>query len=301
MKAAIRFVPAILILAGFLLIRTYLYRLPIAEAFHGSNLRSFVDVGDDASTEISQSVELAPTVTPNEGRFEETATTQGKTSPIEATTASSSNALDQIVVMGTTNSEDTSWVEKLPLWQNAVYSVDNDTWPLHTSRNKGREANVYLTYIVENYAKLPSTVAFVHAHENARHTDADGHSNVNSLSSLNIDFVQSNGYANLRCTANPGCPDGVRPFHDYHDAEDRRAEHAIADVWKELFGNSDVPKVIGAACCAQFAVSRDQVRRRPLEFYVGALKWLYETPLDDDTSGRVFEHLWHIIFGQDPV
>jgi hypothetical protein len=25
------------------------------------------------------------------------------------------------------------------------------------------------------------------------------------------------------------------------------------------------------------------------------------TELDDETSGRVFEYLWHIIFGQDPV
>lgn len=178
-------------------------------------------------------------------------------------------------------------------WQNAIYSVDNDTWPLHTSRNKGREANVYLTYIIENYEKLPLTIAFVHPHEDgnprAWHTDADGNSNVKSLSSLQTSFVQSNGYANLRCIANPGCPDGVRPFHDYHDEEDRRAEHAIADVWKEIFGNNDVPEVIGHTCCAQFAVSRDQVRKRPLEFYIGALKWLHETPLDDATSGRIFE------------
>lgn len=114
MKAAIRFVPAILILAGFFLIRIYLYRLPIAKAFHGSNLRSFVDVGDDASTEISQSVEVAPTVTPNEGRSQATATTQGRASATEATTASSPNPMDQLVVLGTTDSEDTSWVEKLP-------------------------------------------------------------------------------------------------------------------------------------------------------------------------------------------
>ncbi|KAG9760249.1 hypothetical protein KCU73_g2984, partial [Aureobasidium melanogenum] len=301
MKAAIRFVPAILILAGFFLIRTYLYRLPIARAFHGSNLRLFVDVGDNASSEVSQAVELASTTRPNEGRFQVTATTQGRASATEATTASSPNPMDQLVVLGTTNSEDTSWVKKLPTWQNAVYSVDNNTWPLHTSKNKGREANVYLTYLVENYERLPSTIAFVHAHEGAWHIDADGYSNVKSLSSLNIDFVQSNGYANLRCIANPGCPDGVRPFHDYHDADDRRAEHAIADVWREIFGNNDVPEVIGATCCAQFAVSRDQVRKRPLDFYVGALKWLYETPLDDATSGRVFEHIWHIIFGQDPI
>ncbi|KAG9696238.1 hypothetical protein KCU95_g4436, partial [Aureobasidium melanogenum] len=293
MKAATRFLPAILILAGFFLIRRCLYRLPITEAFHAANFRSFVDTGDGASTRVNETVELASSSALNDGRFQATATATvldkaSATAPIRTST-SSLNSLDQIVVMGKTNSEDTSWVEKLPTWQNAVYSVDNDTWPLHTSRNKGREANVYLTYIIENYEKLPSTIAFVHPHEDgnprAWHTDADGYSNVKSLASLETGFVQRNGYANLRCIANPGCPDGTRPFHDYHDEEDRRAEHAIAHVWKEIFGNNDVP----------------EVRKRPLEFYVGALKWLHETPLDDDTSGRVFEHLWHIIFGQDPV
>jgi hypothetical protein len=162
---------------------------------------------------------------------------------------------------------------------------------LHTSKNKGREAGVYLTYIVENYEKLPLTIAFVHPHEDgyprAWHTDADGYSNVKSLSSLQTDFVQRNGYANLRCIGNPGCPDDIQPFRN---DEDRQAEHEVVDAWKKLFGNDDVPEVIGVPCCAQFAVSRDQVHKRPLKFYVNALKWLHETPLDDDTSGRVFEY-----------
>ncbi|KAH0202390.1 hypothetical protein KCU99_g4599, partial [Aureobasidium melanogenum] len=309
MRAATRIWSAILILATFFLIRTYLYRLPIAELFHGSDIKPLVGVGDDASTEVDETVGLASPSALGDERSQATATIQdgpsaaGTTTPTTSASpsASSLSSLDQIIVTGKTNSEDTSWVEKLPTWQNAVYSVDNDTWPLHTSGNKGREANVYLTYIIENYEELPLTIAFVHAHEGAWHIDADGNSNVKSLSSLNFDFVQRNGYVNLRCIASPGCPDGMRPFHDYHDEEDRRAEHAIADVWKELFGDNDVPEVIGATCCAQFAVSRDQVRKRPLEFYVGALKWLHETPLDDATSGRVLEHIWHIIFGKDPV
>ncbi|KAH0365836.1 hypothetical protein KCU65_g5805, partial [Aureobasidium melanogenum] len=313
MRAATRIWSAILILASFFLIRTYLYRLPIAQIFDGAEFKPLVGVGNDASNEVNESVEWASSTTPSDERSQATATNQDGPSAAETATpelsaspsASSSSSLDQIIVMGKTNSEDTSWVEKLPTWQNAVYSVDNDTWPLHTSVNKGREANVYLTYIIENYEKLPLTIAFVHPHEDgnprAWHTDADGYSNVKSLSSLQTSFVQSNGYANLRCIANPGCPDGVRPFHDYHDEEDRRAEHAIADVWKEIFGNNDVPEVIGHTCCAQFAVSRDQVRKRPLEFYIGAMKWLHETPLDDATSGRIFEHIWHIIFGKDPI
>lgn len=189
-------------------------------------------------------------------------------------------------------------------WQNAVYSVDDQTSALHTSVNKGREANVYLTYIVENYHNLSSTIAFVHPHERgypqAWHTDAPDYSNVYSLRTLNVDFVQRNGYANLRCNPNPGCPDEIQPFREPHD-ESRTHECAFPEAWKYIFENEDVPYVSATPCCAQFAVSREQVLKRPLSFYLRAHQWLINSPLDDDTSGRVFEYLWHIIFGQEPV
>ncbi|KAG9736719.1 hypothetical protein KCU98_g18230, partial [Aureobasidium melanogenum] len=210
----------------------------------------------------------------------------------------------RIVVMGKINDEDISWARKLPRGKNAVYSVDNDTWPLHTSTNKGREANVYLTYLVENYQKLPMIIAFVHprkcTYPQAWHTDAESHSNVESLTSLNTSFFLSNGYANLRCIAIPGYPDEIQPFREEH-REGGSAEHAFGDAWNQIFRNNGVPKVVGTPCCAQFAVSRDQVYKRPLEFYVGALRWSHDTPLDNATTGRVFEYLWHVIFGQDPV
>lgn len=189
-------------------------------------------------------------------------------------------------------------------WQNSIYEVQNRTSPLHTTTNKGREANVYLTYILDNYDNLPSVIAFVHSHEKgfpkAWHTDAEDYSNVNSLETLNIDFVRRNGYANLRCIAIPGCPDEIQPFREPFD-EGRTAEHAFAEVWKYLFENDNVPNTVATPCCAQFAVSKEQVLERPRKFYVRAHQWLQSTPLDDDTSGRVYEYMWHIIFGQEPV
>lgn len=170
--------------------------------------------------------------------------------------------------------------------------------------NKGHEANAYLTYLVDNYYQLPSTIAFVHPHEKgypqAWHTDAPNYSNVHSLQMLNVDFVQSNGYVNLRCISNPGCPDEVQPFREPPN-ESRPYECAFPEAWKYIFENEDVPHVSATPCCAQFAVSKEQVLKRSLSFYTRAHRWLQNTPLDDDTSGRVFEYLWHIIFGQEPV
>ncbi|KAK6003494.1 hypothetical protein QM012_009265 [Aureobasidium pullulans] len=213
---------------------------------------------------------------------------------------------DKVVVMGALSTDDVAWATtKLHGWDAFVYTVDNNTAiPYHTDRNKGKEANAYLTYIVQNYDSLHETIAFVHSHEfgwlNAWHTDAPHHSNVESLNSLNVDFVQRNGYANLRCLPSPGCPDEVRPFREPMD-ESKTTEVAFAAAWREIFNNDDVPEVVGVACCAQFAVSRQQVLRRTKDEYLHMHAWLMSTELDDQVAGRVFEYLWHIIFGQESV
>ncbi|KAF2087456.1 hypothetical protein K490DRAFT_42281 [Saccharata proteae CBS 121410] len=219
--------------------------------------------------------------------------------------AATKPAIDGIIVVGKQKNEDTDWIAaELPEWQNAIYVVNDHTAPLHTIVNKGREAQPYLTYIVDNYHNLPETIVFLHPHRAgypvAWHTDAPGYSNVASIKSLNIDFVQRNGYANLRCIFIPGCPDEVQPFREPRD-ETRTIETNMPAAWFDLFNTTDVPSVIATPCCAQFAVSRDQVLKRPWEDYKKYHTWLLDTSLDDDTSGRIFEYLWHIIFGQDPV
>ncbi|CAA9965138.1 DUF3431 domain containing protein [Pyrenophora teres f. maculata] len=224
---------------------------------------------------------------------------------------------DRVVVMAKLPEDDTDWVHTdLQDWQSAIYNIDTETphntstldpltnSTLRTLRNKGMEANAYLAYIVQNYHNLPSTIAFIHPHKDgyplAWHTDNSEHSNVVSLQTLNINFIQSNGYANLRCVPDPGCPHEVMPFRD--PPEDHRTiEAAMPDAWRDLFNNNNVPHILATPCCAQFAVSSEQVQKRPLDEYKRYYTWLMETPLKDETSGRVFEYLWHILFGQDPV
>ena len=215
---------------------------------------------------------------------------------------------DKIVVMGKLQEENTDWVsEFLPDWNNAIYIVDNTTLPLSTAQNKGKEANAYLTYIIQHYHDLPSTIAFLHSHRQgypeAWHTDATDHDAVKMLQNLNIAFVQEHGYANLRCLWEPGCPDELQPFRQpcKRDEDGRCTEHAFADMWKVLFEGIETPKVVATPCCAQFAVSREQIWKRPLSDYERYHEWLMSTDLPDDISGRVFEYLWHIIFGRDPV
>lgn len=215
--------------------------------------------------------------------------------------------LDKILVVARLRQEDTDWVdENFPDWQTAIYTVDDPDAALHTSMNKGREANAYLTYIIDNYFNLPSTIVFLHSHQKHDHGSRDvedlNFDNVATIKALKIDFIQRTGYANLRCILSPGCPAEIQPFRPIEEMDPLRPqERAMVGAWAELFGNDNVPKVIATPCCAQFAVSRDQVIKRSRDEYKRFLKWLLDTPLDDFTSGRVFEYLWHVIFGREPV
>jgi hypothetical protein len=190
---------------------------------------------------------------------------------------------------------------------------NNET--LTTPINKGHEAMAYLTYVIDYYDKLPSTIAFLHAHRAgflmAWHVDAPLHDNVLAMRSLKMDFVQQNGYVNLRCNWNPGCKEGHR-FN----------QHVTDQIWWDIFEGTSTPPLnmsspyetesldgkymrkptqIGAACCAQFAVSRKQVHLRPREDYIIFRQWLIDTELNDASSGRVMEFMWHVIFGMNSI
>lgn len=128
------------------------------------------------------------------------------------------------------------------------------------------------------------------------------------MRSLQLDFVQQNGYVNLRCNPNPGC---LSPATD-------RISWVTDEVWREVFavtstsGNSTqnsystvpvsgrsaavaqqqqvlkAPELVSAACCAQFAMSRDQVLKRPLEDYIQFRDWVIKTDRNDQSSGRAW-------------
>lgn len=147
-------------------------------------------------------------------------------------------------------------------------------------------------------------MAFVHSHKDgypqAWHNDNPDYSNVVTLMRLQTDAVQRKGFVNLRCNGDPGCPAEVQLNRIPVD-ETRTIEVHMPAAWGHFFPNTTLPDTIATPCCAQIAVSADQIRKRSLEDYKKYRQWLLDTRLDDDTSGRVMEYLWHIIFGQEPV
>lgn len=227
------------------------------------------------------------------------------------------------VVIGRLNEDkfNTDWVDELDDWENYVYIVDleegaNSSTGYRTKMNRAHEAMPYLTYIIEHYPDFPDVVAFVHPHRggpgaqaSAWHTDVPHNDAVSMLRTLRAETVVKQGYVNLRCVdILPGCPDEVQPWRDPPDIE-KTAEHVFPYYYASMFNVSLAQvkaqaSVVAQPCCAQFAVSRQQILARPKAEYEHFVNFLENTVQDgheDETAGRVMEYMWHIIFGREHV
>ncbi|KAI5236967.1 hypothetical protein E4T42_09314, partial [Aureobasidium subglaciale] len=171
---------------------------------------------------------------------------------------------------------------------------------------RGRETASYLSYIVDNYDILPTYSLFIHAKSEQWHNDILGGKTADTLRSLRLEHVRANGYTNLRCAHDPGCPIAINPLSPTdQDVFNNDPRAYFADYYMELFDVSreQVPEHIGNVCCAQFAVSKDRILQRPKADYERMLHWAGKKHehLDDFGVGWVFEKLWHIVFGMDAI
>lgn len=202
--------------------------------------------------------------------------------------------------------EDTEWVAQFllrddPLLTAAIYTVDDPNADLRVPENKGHEVMVYLTYIIDHYHNLSDVTLFMHSHQIAWHNnDLMDSSAVDMVRRLSSQKVLRDGYMNLRCHLEPGCPDHIHPVVDRESSDDTLnipEALVIGKAWLELFPDAKAPpKVLSQPCCAQFALSKDRIQTIPLTQYVFYRDWLLQTPMPDKLSGRVWEYVWQYIF-----
>ncbi|KAI9792347.1 MAG: hypothetical protein M1833_001118 [Piccolia ochrophora] len=205
---------------------------------------------------------------------------------------------EKAIVTASLRSDNTTWLyEHLPDWRKHVYVVDDPHANLTVPVNKGREAMAYLTYIIDNYADLPPITVFLHSLRYQWHNDDPLYDSVPLLHALNLAHVHAQGYLNLRCTWTLGCPIEMHPnLSPSKMSPTATTERAYRAAFTELLPNTRVPDAIGVPCCSQFAVTRDRIRRVPREDWLRWRRWLVETPLEDQISGRVWEYSWHSTF-----
>ena len=67
-----------------------------------------------------------------------------------------------------------------------------------------------------------------------------------------------------------------------------------------LFGTLNVPELVQAPCCAEFAVTAKTIQRREKSEYVHWLRWI-KKPENNDITVTLLERFWHVIFGHGAV
>lgn len=215
------------------------------------------------------------------------------------------------LVLATMNYTDNTWIDKelgdllAPHGHlnTAIYVVNDASAPLHTPANKGHEAMAYLTYLIDSYDSLPSISIFMHGHRTTWHNnDLLALSSASMIRFLRPEKVLKDGYMNLRCHWNPGCPDHLHPFATEYD-EDKAEELLVKDAWMQVFqvDETEVPEILAQPCCSQFAVTAERIRQVPRERYIRFRDWLMSSDLDDYVTGRLFEYFWQYIFNQTSV
>ncbi|CAG7927692.1 unnamed protein product [Penicillium olsonii] len=216
------------------------------------------------------------------------------------------------VVLPKTRSDDIRWLQKYIKTESQItpfiYSMSKrrEKDLLIPRSSRGREVSAYLSYVLDYYEKLPPVSIFIHAGEEQRHNDLFGPKTQVVLKNLRLEAVEAKGYLNLRCMHSPGCPSHAHPNNPTaSDIENRDARAYLAQIYRELFGaDKTVPDVLGGVCCAQFAVSRDQIRRRPKSDYERMMRWVDEGSKKTVNSygvGWVFEIVWHVVFSMEAV
>lgn len=152
------------------------------------------------------------------------------------------------------------------------------------------------SFIIDHYDDLPDYTLFLHPTRYQWHNDDPDYDGLMVLRNFQLPYLADQGYVNLRCAWQLGCPNEIKPWeNDPREKQQQgHAGNSYYHAFQEIFGpEREVPKEVGVSCCAQFALTRDKVREIKKEEYVRLRDWLAKTPLTDAISGRVMEYSWH--------
>lgn len=203
-------------------------------------------------------------------------------------------------------------------WKIYKYNLDDPMPSSHLTvpRNQGREAMAYLTFILNHYDRLPRYTVFLHGHARSWH---QAEPIAWKVRALNLDLLKHEGYINFRCGLKPGCSADTVLGAAHPEPRDHPLVRQIMPAfWKEMYqpkhGRWDLgpyPAEVGQPCCAQFGVTRESILARTKEFYAA-----YRRPMERDVReykkifgdlwdgyrmGILYEHLWHVVFGKEPL
>ena len=166
--------------------------------------------------------------------------------------------------------------------------------------NVANEATSYLHYLIKNYDNLPPNMIFIHdENESWHHTgkiSVNVYKWINNYKSLGSTYYEFNNLTNPKIRVVYSDPVKTKVFRMF---------------WKEVLepylGDYEAAKPDYHKCCAQFIVSRKNVRQHPKQLYIDMYDWLIKHTNDEGNSykndpycgyftGRYAEWVWAYIF-----
>jgi hypothetical protein len=188
--------------------------------------------------------------------------------------------------------EDVSWTRELSElgFHVAVYEHDSKGAPYAINEgNRGREASVYLKYIVDHYDTLHKYTVFTHGDSLSWHHEGSLVERIVSVRPSSKELVTLNKKDKKLGTlsGNDLLPQ-MRKFYKKY------LEPSLGPM--KDHGGLDLP--LGFPCCAQFVVHRDLILQHPREFYEALEKYVVseQDKKLSKNAGHLMEWTFHVIF-----
>jgi hypothetical protein len=173
--------------------------------------------------------------------------------------------------------EDLDWLKNISNMNIKV--ISRKGVPPRTPPNKGNEASAYLEYIIQNYDTLSDYTVFVHGHRSDWHHLEPMDKKLNRI-------LFDRPYRNINEL-------GLTRLADYPQSLENTRKHLPG--LHPILGSLDIDNLY-YKCSAQFYVTRDAIRARPLSTYIQLYNYIMDSNIDVPFLGTVFEYLWHILF-----
>lgn len=163
--------------------------------------------------------------------------------------------------------------------------------------NKGRESETYLRYIIENYDNLPDVIVFTQA----RISDHKGRDDINYLIEIKNDALnnsKSQSFILHYETENHIYPldkEWNLIYGQYYLKDNYKNNKCITFIeWFKTNINIDYPNPIKIYGNAIFAVKKENIINKPIEYYQKLI--LEVNHHVNSTEGHFFERSWYYIF-----
>lgn len=193
---------------------------------------------------------------------------------------------ENTIIVISRHEKDMSWTRKFVDQGFHVLVYDHHkhaNHPYFLKENKGREASVYIKYIVDYYHYLHTYTIFVQDEEKSWHHEG-------SI----VDLVHNHkGKKDKFFNFNKRCLALIEPNNLYSMMKEYFVKYLAPYIGPiEKYGDWTA----GYKCCAQFVVHRDIIRKYPLKMYEDMLQYMMDGRHDEKAKGHMFEWTLHLLF-----